>query len=103
MDCEQARDAVMNDERGRLDTGLRVALRAHVAGCADCQSFATQERALTELLSQKLPQFAAPLSLKRALKAPVQGSGSVTLFAPKLGVINRPPTLMGLPLPVLPC
>lgn len=72
MDCEQARDAVMNDERGRLDTGLRVALRAHVAGCADCQSFATQERALTELLSQKLPQFAAPLSLKRALKAPVQ-------------------------------
>jgi anti-sigma factor RsiW len=69
MDCRSARLALLDDHRGRLDPAAADSLAAHLNGCADCVREEAAERLLTEQLERQLPQYAAPLALKRRLAA----------------------------------
>jgi anti-sigma factor RsiW len=69
MDCPAARLAILDEERGRLHETTSQALAAHLRGCADCARDEAAERLLTEQLERQLPQYAAPLALKRRLAA----------------------------------
>jgi anti-sigma factor RsiW len=53
--------------RGRLAAADAAALQEHLAGCEACRVHAESERRLSEVLETKLPQYAAPLALKRRL------------------------------------
>jgi anti-sigma factor RsiW len=67
MDCRDARLHLLDDHRGRLQPELHGDLQAHVGTCATCGRAEAAEQALTELLERRLPQYPAPLGLKRRL------------------------------------
>ncbi len=69
MDCAEARSHLLDDQRGRLDPVLADSLAAHLAGCPACAREDQAERLLTEQLDRHLPQYAAPLALKRRIAA----------------------------------
>jgi anti-sigma factor RsiW len=69
LDCARARQMLVDDQRGRLDTTAAAALATHLDTCADCRHEDAVERVLTEQLEQRLPLHAAPLALKRRLAA----------------------------------
>jgi anti-sigma factor RsiW len=67
MTCRDLRAQLLDYQRERLAPHARELVRAHLETCAACANEDATERALTELLEQRLPQHAAPLSLKRRL------------------------------------
>jgi anti-sigma factor RsiW len=67
MDCERSRDALLDEQRGRLTPELSQALRAHLQSCAECSLLKTQERALDALLQTRLPRPVAPRALRERL------------------------------------
>ncbi len=67
MDCQDVRSHLHEYHRGRLGPELRSDIRAHIEGCGACGQGAEVERALTEVLEQRLPQYPASLALKRRL------------------------------------
>ena len=69
MDCQDARLSLLDYQRGRLRPVAREEMRAHLEGCPDCVKEEAVEQALTEVLEQRMPQYAAPLALKRDLAA----------------------------------
>ena len=69
MQCHDARSHLLDYQRGRLAPEAREQVHAHLETCAGCAREEATERALTELLEQRLPQHAAPLGLKRRLAA----------------------------------
>jgi anti-sigma factor RsiW len=66
--CAEARPVLLDLQRGRLPAARAAEVRAHVAGCADCTHAAEAEAALSEVLEHRLPQHAASLAFKRALR-----------------------------------
>ena len=69
MDCEEVRLSLLDHQRGRLTPEADAAILAHLEGCASCREADAVERALTEMLEQRLPQRPASLALKRRLAA----------------------------------
>jgi anti-sigma factor RsiW len=69
MTCDDVRLELLDYHRGRLPADVEARVRAHLDGCGACARTETVERALTDLLEQRLPQHAAPLALKRRLAA----------------------------------
>lgn len=69
MTCDDVQPLVRDATRGGLDEATRERVYAHLATCAACTRLADQERALDQLLEKKLPQYPAPLALKRRLQA----------------------------------
>ena len=69
LDCQTARAALLDDQRGRLDPATAAALLAHLEGCVVCSRAEVAERLLTEQLERQLPQHSASLVLKRRLEA----------------------------------
>ncbi len=67
MDCRDVRPHLLGYQRGQVGQELRGDIRAHLEGCATCARAEEADRALTELLEQRLPQHPAPLALKRRL------------------------------------
>jgi anti-sigma factor RsiW len=67
MNCESIRADLHDFLKRRLDPALHAEIQAHVEGCASCAAAARGERALDELLDQRLPRYAAPTALKRQL------------------------------------
>jgi anti-sigma factor RsiW len=65
---------VLDESRGRLAPEASAALKEHLAGCEACRRHAESERALSEVLENRLPRYAAPPALRRRLA--VQWSGS---------------------------
>jgi anti-sigma factor RsiW len=68
MDCDSARERLLDDLRGRLSTKEHAELEAHVATCDDCRSAREVER-ITDDLIGRLPRLDAPITLKRELRA----------------------------------
>jgi anti-sigma factor RsiW len=64
LDCREARALIIDQQRGRLNDEQAGVLRGHLESCVDCQAYVRSERALTDVLSSKLPRFTAPSSLK---------------------------------------
>src|SRR5204862_6698978 len=69
MDCQDARLSLLEYQRRRLRSVEREEVQAHLDSCAHCVKEDAVERALSEVLEQRVPQFTAPLSLKRRLAA----------------------------------
>jgi anti-sigma factor RsiW len=69
MDCRTARELNLDSLRGRVPPELAGPLREHLSTCARCRDHAEAERVLSEVLDARLPQYAAPLALKRRLAA----------------------------------
>lgn len=77
MDCEEVRLSLLDHQRGRLSPEADAGILAHLEGCAACREADAVERALTDVLEQRLPQRPASLALKRRLAAqwPAAGEG----------------------------
>jgi anti-sigma factor RsiW len=69
LDCAEARRHLLDHQRGRLAPEHAEALEAHLAECRACAHEDAAERVLGEQLERSLPQYAAPLALKRQLAA----------------------------------
>ncbi len=69
MDCRELRQHLLDYQRGRLNPELEEKVRAHIEECTSCSRAGATERALTDLLERKLPQYPAPISLKLRLAA----------------------------------
>ncbi|MFI5377395.1 MAG: zf-HC2 domain-containing protein, partial [Candidatus Rokuibacteriota bacterium] len=65
MTCDEARELLLDAQRGRLPADRRGALESHLASCEACAHEAAAESLLSEALESRLPQHAAPLALKR--------------------------------------
>jgi anti-sigma factor RsiW len=68
LTCETARGLLLDAARGRLLDDSAQELREHLEGCSACRAREASERALDEALDDKLPQYVAPLALKRRLQ-----------------------------------
>ncbi|MFI5317145.1 MAG: anti-sigma factor family protein [Myxococcota bacterium] len=69
MECDKARELILDELRERLSPERSGQLRDHLSTCASCRDHAEAERVLAEVLDARLPQYAAPLALKRRLTA----------------------------------
>lgn len=69
MNCEQAREALLDERHGRLTPEQERALRAHLSACAACEKLESQERWLSDLLETKLVQPGAPRGLRERVAA----------------------------------
>ena len=67
--CAELHPLLRDAARGRLSPERAAEVAAHVATCAACRSISDGERALDQLLDEKLPQHPASLALKRRLTA----------------------------------
>lgn len=77
LSCDSARRWLFEHEGSRLSSDDAAALERHLAECPACRALAAQERAVSELLRNKLPRYAAPAALKQKLleqarKAPAE-------------------------------
>ena len=69
MDCHDVLLVLLDYQQGRLAPEAHRHVRAHLDGCASCAHEDRLEHELTQALERRLPQYAAPLSLKRRLAA----------------------------------
>jgi anti-sigma factor RsiW len=69
LTCDEAQPLLRDAGRGRLDAATRERVDAHLSSCAACTQVLEEERRLDERLERELPQYAAPLQLKRRLRA----------------------------------
>jgi hypothetical protein len=67
MNCEEVQRLLHDFRKRRLEGTLRDEVAAHLENCVACASADRAERALDDLLEQRLPRHAAPASLKRRL------------------------------------
>jgi len=78
MTCEEARDRLLDAQRGRLAPETRAALGAHLQTCAACAHEEAAEALLSEALDSRLPQHGAPVALKRRLAAEWPAAAATT-------------------------
>ena len=69
MECQEARPLLLDYQRGQLTPARHDEVRAHLERCARCAHEEAAEGALTNLVERNLPQYPAPLALKRRLAA----------------------------------
>jgi anti-sigma factor RsiW len=67
MNCEEVQSHLHDFRKRRLDGGLHGEVGAHLETCVTCASTDRAERALDELLEERLPRHSAPTTLKRRL------------------------------------
>ena len=67
--CAELQPLLRDAGRGRLEPDRAAVVSAHLATCAACRTVSDEERALDQLLEEKLPQRPASLALKRRLSA----------------------------------
>ena len=67
--CAELQPLLRDAGRGQLDTERAALVSAHLATCVACRGISDEERALDQLLDEKLPQRPASLALKRRLAA----------------------------------
>ena len=69
LSCAELQPLLRDAAHGRLDPARAALVSAHLATCAACRAVSDEERALDQLLEEKLPQRPASLALKRRLSA----------------------------------
>jgi len=69
MDCHDVLLVLLDYQQGRLAPEAHGQVRAHLDTCAGCAHEDRLEHELTQALERRLPQYPAPLSLKRRLAA----------------------------------
>jgi anti-sigma factor RsiW len=68
MDCESARNLIVDSALSPLPTADAARLAEHLGGCPDCRRVAAAEQIIGKQLTQ-LPRYAAPDALKQQLEA----------------------------------
>ena len=91
--CAELQPLLRDAAGGRLDPARAALVSAHVASCAACRAISDEERALDQLLEEKLPQRPASLALKRRL-----GERLPPVAPPAHGGRARRAALIALPL-----
>ncbi len=69
MNCGEVRPHLPAYGEGRLRPEIQEGVRAHLEACPACARAEAEEQILTGLLDRRLPQYPAPLALKRRLAA----------------------------------
>jgi anti-sigma factor RsiW len=69
MDCHDVLLVLLDYQQGRLAPEAHGHVRAHLDGCPGCAHEDRLEHELTQALERRLPQYSAPLSIKRRLAA----------------------------------
>jgi anti-sigma factor RsiW len=67
--CDDVRATLLDYQAGRLAPAAHDAVLAHLETCAACAREDAAEHVLTEVLERRLPQYPAPIALKRRLAA----------------------------------
>ncbi len=93
--CAELQPLLRDAARGRLDPARAALVSAHLATCAACRAISDEERALDQLMEEKLPQRPASLALKRRLEARLP---PMALAAPSHRRRARRVALIALPL-----
>ena len=65
--CDETRLHLLDYQHGRLGAAAHEAVRGHLDACPECAREDAAEHALSEALDRRLPQYPAPLGLKRQL------------------------------------
>jgi anti-sigma factor RsiW len=68
-ECTRFRDALLDDQHGRLPSEPARELHAHLQTCTSCAALDRQERWLSDLLRTRLPRPRAPHALRERLLA----------------------------------
>jgi anti-sigma factor (TIGR02949 family) len=78
MDCHDVLLVLLDYQQGRLAPEAHGQVRSHLDGCPGCAHEDRLEHELTQALERRLPQYSAPVSLKRRLAAqwPAEAVGS---------------------------
>jgi anti-sigma factor RsiW len=87
--CRPVRELLAGYSAGRLQPDDRVAVAAHLEGCADCRRAAAVEEGLSAAL-RRLPGHAAPDLLKRRLERLVTGMPEAPDSAPDPSLLAPP-------------
>ena len=69
MEHKEARERLLDFQRGRLSEAARAEVAAHLESCADCRHAADAEAALSDALANRLPRHAASPALREKLAA----------------------------------
>jgi anti-sigma factor RsiW len=77
MNCDEVRPELHDYVRRRLDPGAQARIGAHVQECEACGDVERTERALDELLEERLPRHPAPAALKKRLAMLTRGADEV--------------------------
>ncbi len=68
MNCQGARELLLDHVAGRLGDEEQAQLRMHLARCEVCTAAEREERELSDLLVRQLPRHPAPWTLRRRLE-----------------------------------
>src|SRR5438876_8707860 len=69
MTCEEIRTRLLDYQEGRLPMTAHGEVHAHLEDCLNCAHTESVQEELTWILERRLPQYPAPLTLKRRLAA----------------------------------
>jgi anti-sigma factor RsiW len=69
IDCTRAREAMLDEQHGKLAEDSAVTLQRHLQTCASCSKLQAEEHALSELLRTRLSRPRAPRALHERLSA----------------------------------
>jgi anti-sigma factor RsiW len=73
MDCTEARNNLLDRQRGALTGELRARVDAHLAECDACRREDAVEREISAVLQDRLPRPRAPEALRRSIESRLTG------------------------------
>jgi anti-sigma factor RsiW len=73
MDCTEARDHLLDRQRGTLTGELRARVESHLAECEACRREDAVDRELSAVLQERLPKRRAPEALRRSIEQRLVG------------------------------
>ena len=103
MECQELRQELAEWRRGELPPDLAQALERHLSACPGCQQWEREERAISRLLTERLPRYPAPAHLRlRIREAAAPGAGPSKWWAAAAAVAATALLMVLLLLPALP-
>lgn len=82
MTCDEVRSLLVDVQRGRVAGESARLLQTHLETCPACAHEDAAERLLSEALESRLPQWSAPIALKRRLAADWPSGATATASRP---------------------
>jgi anti-sigma factor RsiW len=73
MECNEARNHLLDRRRGTLTGELRAEVDSHLAECEECRHEDAADRELSAALEHRLPKRRAPEALRRSIEERLEG------------------------------
>ncbi len=90
MECAEARNHLIDLDRGRLDAETAASVRAHVARCPECAAALQAQTRVRTLIQTRLPRYAAPVGLRGRIQASAARPASAGWWAWWGGLRSHP-------------